>query len=88
MSCCPPPLVQRPPSSPTAVNQDSSFQEAEQWSAFVESKEACAFRVCVGSKVCAWGGLFYFFIFFISMFSKEALRRRATEYLCPDPYLL
>lgn len=31
--------------------QESSFEDATQWAAFVDDKEQCAFRVCVGSKV-------------------------------------
>eukprot|EP00903_Cladosiphon_okamuranus_P017799 g16382.t1 len=33
------------------LSQESSFAEAAQWSAFVDDREQCAFRVCVGSKL-------------------------------------
>jgi len=32
-------------------SQEHSFDEAAQWAAFVDDKEQCTFRVCVGSKV-------------------------------------
>ncbi|CAM9658831.1 unnamed protein product [Scytosiphon promiscuus] len=33
------------------LRQESSFEEAVQWAAFVDDREQCAFRVCVGSKL-------------------------------------
>ena len=34
------------------VYQEASFEEARQWARFLDDKDECAFRVCVGSKVC------------------------------------
>ncbi|CAN0440984.1 unnamed protein product, partial [Laminaria digitata] len=34
------------------LRQEASFEEARQWTKFLDGKDDCAFRVCVGSKVC------------------------------------